>query len=247
MEINQINKRIRQATDWPKYFYTFIITVVIFSTAFYISQYFGNKKIEQIRQIENKISIDILSSETQFSLLAETSCKNIGTDIFSKELGNLADRLSYTEAKSGIDDAEVIDLKKYYSLLQIKDFLLMNKMAEKCKKKPISIIYFYTNEGNCTDCTKEGYVLTALREKYPSIRVYSFDNNLDLSAIQTLISIYKIEHNFPAIILDDKTYSGFQSLSTLEEIILKNHPELNVELNATSTATSTAGTSTVKK
>ena len=42
-----------------------------------LSNYFGNKKIDQLKTIQDKISIDILSSETQFSLLSELSCKNI--------------------------------------------------------------------------------------------------------------------------------------------------------------------------
>ncbi|MEK7180462.1 MAG: hypothetical protein AAB706_03220, partial [Patescibacteria group bacterium] len=57
-----------------KYFYIFLITSLIFFTAFFISNYFNDKKVSEIRSIESRIAIDILSSETQFSLLAESSC-----------------------------------------------------------------------------------------------------------------------------------------------------------------------------
>jgi hypothetical protein len=163
-----------------------------------------------------------LSSETQFSLLEESSCKDIGTGSLSTELGTLEDKLSYTEKERGENDAEVQTLKKYYFLLEIKDYLLMNKISQKCKKTPISIIYFYSLDDKCTDCEKEGYVLTRLREKYPDLRVYSFDYNADLSAVKTLISINKIKDEMPAIIIKDNVYYGFQSIEDIEKAV----PEL---------------------
>jgi hypothetical protein len=226
-------------TSLRKYAYSFGITVIIFSTAIFLSNYFGQKKLDEIRNIQDKISIDILSSETQFSLLEESSCKDIGTGSLSTELGNLEEKLSYTEGQRGADDPEVQTLKRYYSLLEIKDYLLMNKISDKCKKTPLSIIYFYSTKGDCSDCEKEGYVLTSLRENYPELRIYSFDYNLDVSAVKTLISINKLKNTLPALIVKDRIYYGFQSIEALEKAI----PELQT-LKATTTA---ATTTAVKK
>ena len=202
-----------------KYVYSFVITAIIFATAIYISNYFGQKKIDDIRNIQDKIAIDILSSETQFSLLENSSCKDVGTGTLSTELGTLEDKLSYTESERGSNDPEVKTLKQYYSLLEIKDYLLMNKISDKCKKTPLSIIYFYSTDGTCTDCEKEGYVLTSLRQTYPELRVYSFDYNIGLSAVKTLISIDKIKNNLPAIFVKDQAYYGFQSIADLEKAV----------------------------
>lgn len=233
MEPRKINSK--------KYIYSFIITAIIFSTAIFVSNYFGQKKLDEIRSIQDKISIDIMSSETQFSLLEESSCKDIGTGTLSTELGDLENRLSYTESDRGVNDPEVLTLKRYYSLLEIKDYLLMIKISDKCKKTPLSIIYFYSNN-NCADCEKEGYVLTSLRETYPELRVYSFDYSLDVSAIKTLISINKLKNQLPALIIKDKIYYGFQSIEDLEKVV----PELQILKNAKN-ASSTTATSTVKK
>lgn len=225
MENNEVN--------WKKYLFSFLITAIIFTTAIYLSNYFAEKKLDEIRNIQDKIAIDILSSETQFSLLEESSCKEFGTGTLSTELGSLEEKLAYTESQRGHDDAEVITLKKYYSLLEIKDYLLMNKISEKCKKTPLSIIYFYANEENCSDCEKEGYVLTHLRETYPELRVYSFDYNIDVPAVKTLISINKIKNELPALIIKDKVYYGFKGIEELEEVI----PELKVLKEAIATTT----------
>lgn len=217
--------------DYRKYIFSFIITAAIFATAIYLSNYFGQKKLDEIRNIQDKISIDILSSETQFSLLEESSCKDIGTGSLSSELSNLEAKLAYTESERGVTDPEVKTLKEYYSLLEIKDYLLMNKISEKCKKTPLSIIYFYSNGDNCSDCEKEGYVLTRLRETYPDLRVYSFDYDIGLSAVKTLISINKIKNALPAIIIKDQVYYGFKSIEDIE----KGMPELKKMKVATST------------
>lgn len=219
--------------------YSFLITVIIFTTAIYLSRYFGEKKLTEIRGIQDKISIDILSSETQFALLEDSLCRDVGTGTLSQELGNLEERLTYAESQSGFDESEVETLKQYYSLLEIKDYLLLNKIGEKCKKTPLSILYFYSTDDSCKDCEKEGYVLTNLRQSYPELRVYSFDYNIDLPAVKTLISINKVKNQLPAIIIKDKTYYGFQTIENIE-IAMPELAALKVKQNATSTtATST--------
>lgn len=228
--------------DWRKYFFSFIITVVIFVTAIYLSNYFGQKKLDELKSIQDKIAIDILSSETQFSLLEESSCTDIGgTNALSQELGTLEDKLSYTENDRGADDPEVISLKQYYSLLEIKDYILMQKISDKCHKAPLSIIYFYSNKGDCSDCQREGYVLTQLRSEYPDLRVYTFDYNLDISAVKTLISTKKIENNLPALFANDKLYYGFQSVDDLTNNIpgLKSMRNAKIASSTQATATST--------
>lgn len=206
--------------DWKKYAYTFLMTAVIFITAIFLSNYFSQKKINEIKNIESRIAVDILASETQFSLLSELSCKEISSGLLSQELATLGDKLSYTEQNRGSDDPEVLNLKKYYSLLQIKDFLLMQKIKERCGGKTLSLMYFYSNlDNDCDDCEREGFVLTKLRQDYPELRVYSFDYNLELSALQTMISIYNIKDEQPALLINDSVYYDFKSVDEIKDII----------------------------
>ena len=185
-------------------------------TALYLSNYFGNKKIDQLKAIQDKISIDILSSETQFSLLSELSCKNVSDTILSSELYDLGGKLEWGQKNLGITE-EVSYLRKYYSLLQIKDYLLMKKISARCGVKSAFILYFYTTAENCSECEKESLVLTALRDKYPELRVYSFDYSTDLSAVKAMLHIYKIKDTaLPALIIDDDLLTGFYSVEELE-------------------------------
>src|SRR3989344_619254 len=100
--------------DWKKYLIVFFITAGIFFTAIYLSNHFGNKKVMELKSIQDKISIDILSSETQFSLLSDLSCRNVQESFLSEELGELGQKLEWGEENLGMTD-EVLYLKKYYS------------------------------------------------------------------------------------------------------------------------------------
>ena len=151
---------------WRNYFVALGITTLIFATAFYASNYLNDRRIADIRATQDDISTDILSIETQFDLLQEHSCSNVTENtILPSALTSLGSQLSYMESQSG-NAEEVTRLKRLYSLLEIKDYLLMKQIAQKCKLKPIFILYFYSNK-DCGDCEAQGYVLTALSEKYP--------------------------------------------------------------------------------
>src|SRR5438105_3112807 len=129
-----------------KYVVTFLITAFIFGGAIILSNYFNNRRVAEIKTIQDQIAVDILSSETQFDLLSQSSCKILDESVLSQELNKLSSRLSYMEESLGTDNGQVQDIKRYYSLLQIKDYLLMQRLTEKCNIQPISILYFYSNK-----------------------------------------------------------------------------------------------------
>jgi hypothetical protein len=203
--------------DTRKYLITFLITATIFGTAVFTSNILSGKKLEDVRSIGNRVSLDILASEIQFALLEETSCQDIGPGFLSKELGPLGERIAYAENQgAGFSTADLASLKRSYFLLEIKDYLLMKRLTEKCAIEPTFILYFYTSEGRCRDCERIGHVLTTLRERHPELRVYSFDGSFDLEAIRTLQNIYKMENEAPAMVINGRPYYGFYSVEELE-------------------------------
>jgi thiol-disulfide isomerase/thioredoxin len=197
-----------------KYILVFLITAGIFLAAFYLSNSINARKVAELRDIQSQISIDILSSETQFDLLTQTSCNTIENSVLSSELALLGTRLDIAEQQLGSKNKEVKELKRHYSLLQIKDYLLMSEMIEKCNLEDrVLILYFY--EDDCTDCRKQGVELTRLRNDYNQVRTYSFDYYLEENTIKTLSSIFKVEPTLPALIIDGKVEYGFQEKEAL--------------------------------
>lgn len=219
---------------WQPYAIAFAITALLFATAFYASNYFNNRRIQDIRATQDDISTDILSIETQFDLLQEHSCADVAENsILPSALSSLGSQLSYMESQGQANANEVLRLKRLYSLLEIKDYLLMKQISDKCNLRPVFILYFYSNKGDCTDCQNQGYVLTALSEKYPQLRIYSFDYDLDVSALQTLIDIDGVKKTLPALLINGKAYYGLQDVKDIEKIL----PQLSTLKQATTTAT----------
>lgn len=236
-----------QKKDFIRFIVVFFITLTIFLTAIWLSSFINDYKLNDIKDIQDKISIDISSSETQFQLLSNMSCKDVSASALSDELNNLAEKITYSEQNIKQQD-QVADLKKYYTLLEIKDYLLMQKIQEKCNVPIVPIFYFYTTRDNCANCVKESAVLSELRAKYPELRVYSFDYNLDLSVLDTLKKLFKVDDKkLPAIYMNDKLYTGFQSkddiLKAIPEIVKYEKVRLDAEAKAAS-STNKSSTST---
>ncbi len=205
--------------DTKRYIVVFIITLAIFVTTLGLSSYLSNRKLENIKAIQDSVAIDIISSETQFQLLQELSCKDVAASTLSDTLNELAEKISFTEENIGNGD-EVTQLKKYYSVLEIKDYLLMKKIKEKCGTTIVPIFYFYTTAEKCSECIKQSAVLTELRHEYPELRIYSFDYNLNLAALESLIKIFRVEDTkLPALVMDEKLYTGFRSQEEIEKIL----------------------------
>jgi hypothetical protein len=188
------------------------ITILIVGTIAYAVRSLGEARIRELTEIENQIALDTLSLETEFALLATAPCENATSTESISELAELGERLSFTEEELGSDHKDVIDLKKRYTILEIKDYLATQEIARSCGTKPLTVLYFYSNQGDCPDCDRAGYALSYLRDTNPTLRVYSFDYNLDLGALRTLTSINKLDSRLPAFVIQGKTSYGFDSL-----------------------------------
>lgn len=193
------------------------ITTALVGTVAYVVNYLNNARIEELTTIEDQLAIDTMSLDTQFSLLAAAPCDSATSTTLSNDLGDLGSRLAYAESQLGTDNPQVVRLKKQYSLLEIRDYLITKQFEETCGTRPVTVLYFYSNAGDCGDCDKAGYALSYLRNTYPALRVYSFDYNLDLGALKTLITITKVKNSLPAFVVNGRHSYGFTSLEDLEK------------------------------
>jgi hypothetical protein len=203
---------------FKKYFIALFITAALFGIAFFASKYFNDQKINEIKEVQNQVTVDIISSETQFDLLQELSCQDQDSDYLSGEISNLADKITYAEQNLS-DQKELTLLKQQYAIVEVKDFLLTKRISERCKQDTVTILYFYKNANVCTDCVRQGYVLDTLHKKYPGIRVYSFDTGLDSSTVRALISIYKVSDQQPSLVIDGKTENKFMAVEDIEKLL----------------------------
>jgi len=204
-------------TDYQKYLVVLLITMGVFFVVFTLVNTINNRRIASIEDLQQSITADLIATETQFDLLKTAPCEVLEKgSVLSRELGEFGQKLEFAQSQ-GADDPDVQQLKKYYSLLQVKDYLLMQEIADKCGTHIDAILYFYATE--CEDCIKQGYDLTEFKKRYPEIRIYSFDTDLDFSVIDTFAGLYDFDAVYPTLIINNKVYQSFQTLDNLEALL----------------------------
>lgn len=225
--------------SWKQYVFVFIITAAIFAVAFWASGFVSNRKIEQLQNMQQQISLDILSTETRYALLGSTACKyTVHNEEFeqglNQELNELARRVKYLESELEEGNATVLNVKKQYNLLQIKDYLLRRDMNERCGDQVVSLLYFH--EKDCKECQKQTLILDELHEKYPEVRTYWLDRDLGTPAMDTLLTVFDVIEA-PTIVIGSEKIQDFANLEELETrlpqwLVEKKQAELEAELQA---------------
>ncbi|MCL5010806.1 MAG: hypothetical protein M1127_01165 [Patescibacteria group bacterium] len=231
-----------------KYLSVFLFTAIIFGSGFLLSDYIAQKRFQQLDVLQQNLRTDILSLETQFSVLRQAPCDNLNESTLTKELYDVSQKLSEVSADLGEKSPYYLQLKKYYSIMEIQHWLLVKQAAKECSMPFHTIIYFYADKEHCPSCENQGYLLTYFREKYPSLRIYSFDFDLPLSALQALKSVFGLKDNLPVIVVDKDVYYGFKDKTQLEDLLGKyvNLESLEQKPVASSTPSSSAASPPAK-
>jgi len=111
---------------------------------------------------------------------------------------------------------EYIKIKRDYTLLSIRTWLLSLDVREKCGEEIIPALYFYSRD--CDSCIDQSYVLDNLKKENPNFSAFIVDFNLDEPIVKIIKNVYNVKE-VPSFIINDKLYSGYQSLEQMKKII----------------------------
>jgi hypothetical protein len=208
----------RQKIDMKKYITVFAITTLIFVAGILIGNYFSSQKLNQIDYIGQDLKTDTVAMELQYELIAENPCENINSTLLADELYEMASKLDYMENRLGEDNRDVTELKKYYSLLELRHWLFMKKTIKECNQSKSLLLFFYSNEEECKSCKEQGFILTWVRKNYDDVYVYSFDYTIPNTAVETIKRIYNV-NGTPSVVVDKDTYNRFIGKKELEQML----------------------------
>lgn len=211
-----------------KYVAAFAITTLIFVVGIVIGNYISSAKLSTIDDLQQELTQKTISSELQYLLMAEHPCEIVDATELTDELFDIGSRLDFMEGNLGKKNRDVIKLKEYYSLLEIRHWLFLKKAKEECGINSDLIMYFYSNLGDCPECQQQGYVLNTIHNNYPSVNIYSFDINIDDPSLTTLRRIHGVDST-PTLIVNDELLVGFHDKEQVEKMILLDDKE---EVNA---------------
>jgi hypothetical protein len=195
------------------FFFTFGIT-----TGILINQSSVEYTTEQIQKLEGQIENaqleyiylntmgDKLGCDSMTSLVASST-----SDVWAigQELVTLD--------RTGQTGYHFRKLKREYTLLSVKAWILNEYLTEKCGSDAPAIMYFYSVP--CDDCITQGHILDDIRRDHiQDMKVFVVDYSLDEPIVRTLKSSHNVEFT-PALIIGNKTYSGLQTKDSLLEIL----------------------------
>lgn len=203
-------------TSWIKYLAAFSITTLVFIVGIFLGNTLSNDKLQTIDALQQDIAVRTIGSELQYMLLAEHPCENIHANELSQELFEIGSKLAYMEEGLGTHNTDVLNLKRYYSLLEIRHWLFLKKAQRECSAAYNLVLYFYSNEGDCETCKQQGHVLNTIHRKYPAVNIYSFDINLNDPVLVSIKRMYNVTLP-PTLIINNKTMSGFVNKEQAEQ------------------------------
>ncbi len=110
-------------------------------------------------------------------------------------------------------------MKQDYSLLSIRQWLLVKQFKEKCNKDINIILFFYSNKVNVSESESQGYVLDYLYEKRPDdVVIYAFDMEDDNPALNTIKVIYGVKQ-VPSVVINERLFQEFQPKERIERLL----------------------------
>lgn len=207
------------------------MAAIIFISGLLVGSMTSSRKLTDVRELQDSLRSDTLDLEILYAVLEQDPCAYVNTTPLTDQLYDIAVRLDYMEGLLGKTDENVLRLKKYYSLLELRQWMFERHMRDQCNQDKHFILYFYSNEpGSCPQCEEQGFVLSYLRKRFgEKIAIYSFDVSTDSEAVQALIRRYEVE-TLPSVVIDDELYEGFQSLEALEDLLMSPPPDYVREL-----------------
>ncbi len=209
---------MKRKISWMMYLTALVVSILIFSLGILLGIQISQQATSQLRGDLEKLQLQSREIELltllQSDLLANNS-KEL-CSIYSEQLKRFGDqtaeygeRLVELESKRGSSDPEAKQLRFEYSIMELRDFMLIKQTNENCGARISTILFFFSNE-NCPDCTKQVLALREIKNQRQEVQIYHLDMGLDAAIIMAFEKIYDVE-KVPSLVVNGKTYEGFQS------------------------------------
>ncbi|MEM2956332.1 MAG: hypothetical protein QW041_02045 [Candidatus Pacearchaeota archaeon] len=214
--MKQISKEERKV-DWIKIIAAFALSCLIFIAGIALGTLITKDKVESIVTLEKEARLELETLSLEEKLFEQNPC--IDPSHLSKKLDDLGTKLTYLESQYSKNSKEIMDLKKPYTLLELRHYFALKNMIEKCNYNYTLILFFYSNSPeNIKISEEQGFVLDYLKKKFGNVKIYSFDSDLDLDIIKLMKEMYGLTI-IPSIVINDKVYAGFHSKEELEKLL----------------------------
>ena len=196
-----------------RYITAFIFACLVFIIGIFVGNFLSNERVSYLKDIAYKQQMDYQSLELQSLYINSLEVDNESCHAFKKVLEESLDNVAVAQSKVELymkqkSDKRYDDIKREYSIAQIRYLLLDKKLREICKFDTIPLLYFYSDR-DCADCSPQGTILTYLKSKIKDkLLVFSLDADF---LNEPLIDLFEVKYNVtevPSIIINETLHKG---------------------------------------
>ena len=196
---------MRKIQSKKRYLLAFIIGTAIFLLGFGITYSISYLEFQRVAGLQGPISYAIFEEKLRYTYFNENLCSEDSFLDVSQELAFQGRIIDDLERKLGKNNENILFRKKFYSLIEIEHLDFVETINNECGKSINTILFFYSNEENDLRTSEEvGDILSVIASKDPSVRIYSFDINLDSKVVELLKQEHGVEKS-PTVVINRET------------------------------------------
>ncbi|MDD5700083.1 MAG: hypothetical protein PHH00_02735 [Candidatus Nanoarchaeia archaeon] len=196
----------RKFQDKKRYLWAFIIGTAAFILVFLISNGISFLEFQRISSIQDTFAYKMFEDKLYSSFFNQSVCGDESLDKVSQDLGFQGKIIDDLEKKFGKDSEQVLQRKKFYTLVEIEHFEFVQLRIKNCRLSKNTILFFYSNKEK--DITRSEEIGRLLNEVYlkneDNLLIYSFDINLESDLIENLMEKYDVTES-PTLIINSNS------------------------------------------
>ncbi len=212
-----------------------IITLLVFVTGIMLGVTTSESRVSFSEEQISIHRLELDSLQLQYLFIdqqnAQSNCAAISLALEDnvKKLAVLGDKIETFSKDINFNEKEFDTLKREYVLAQIRYWLIAEKAKKICSTDTVSVLYFYSNEEECFDCSTQSRILTHLKGTFKDkLLVFSIDSSFTQ---EPLVPILRHTYNitkFPSLAIEGEPLYGLvkeEELSKKLCSIYVNKPE----------------------
>jgi len=218
------HEKIKREINIHKYIAITALTALVFILGILLGNYIANTRLSSLEKTQADLTMQISGLELKNTLMKSVDVCNLTWNELLEEKVDMGKKVERLEMRFGKENENVLRQKEIYELIEIRTWLILREMREKCNASINLILYFYTNKendekGSWRQCEDQGYVLDAVYQRYPqNISTFIFDINIQNPAVDTIQQIYDI-NKVPSLVINEEVYVEYKNFKSLEEIL----------------------------
>ena len=208
----------------------FVLTLLVFSGGMATGVFVENLRLDHSQQLALQEKVNLRSIQLQQNYIdsgiADCNALNDLLESYITNLGKkMADVINYdNNAVFNGYDFELV-LRDYF-LTEVQFFFTAEEIDKKCKRESVKVLYFYDESSFDT----QGDILAYLKKLFKQrMLVFSFNSEFkEEPMIQLLLSSYNVSQ-FPAVVIDGKTYQGQRNVKEMMSIVCSEFAEIGAK------------------